>query len=75
VSRLFRPFTSKPDGKSVRARQRRRRELHKAKVAAIALREKIKANQPLTDADHRVLAKMGPRTLRAVGYTPKVTLT
>lgn len=71
---LFRPFTAAKDLRTVRAKLRLRREVATVKRRTLELRAKIKARQPLTDADHRLLAKMGPHTLRAIGYVPRVTL-
>ncbi len=39
-----------------------------------SIKAKLAAGAALSDADHRVLAKCGPKTLAFIGYEPKVTL-
>lgn len=55
------------------AREQRRQVLLKRRVLML-LRGKIAHKEPLTDADHRIIAQAGPKTLEFLGYQPSVTL-
>lgn len=73
--RLFRSFTAGKDRHTVRQRHRRAASDLLVRRRVLELRAKVQAREPLTDEDHRDLAKMKPNTLRLIGYEPKVTLT
>lgn len=74
-ARLFRSFTAGKDRQTVSHRHRRRARRREVILRVAELRAKVQKREPLTDEDHRDLAKMGPNTLLAIGYVPKVTLT
>jgi hypothetical protein len=60
ANRVFRLYRSDP--------------LRKARKRLEALKARIVAREPLSDSDHRILAKCGPKTLAWLGYTPRVVL-
>lgn len=51
-----------------------RGRLKQARGYVDRIREKVQTGEALSDADHRLLAKCGPKTLAYIGYSPKVTL-
>jgi hypothetical protein len=69
-ARLFRSMSTTPDPAKVRLKVRMR----KTHARLSQLRDKIRDRLPLTDGDHRILAKCGPHTLEWLGYDPAVTL-
>lgn len=61
-------------GWAQRANRKRVTLRERTRAAIEPLKAKIAAREPLTDADHRLLAKCGPQTLTYLGYQPRVTL-
>jgi hypothetical protein len=70
AARLFKSF----DGSAMKARATKRHQLKVARGRIDALREKVITGAPLSDVDHRVLAKCGPALLKYIGYERRVTL-
>lgn len=74
VGRLYRSFRAATDRHTVSRRRKRKASDLAVRRRVLELRDKVKAREPLTDEDHRDLAKIGPNTLAAIGYTPRVQL-
>lgn len=66
-ARVFRSFAR------AAALKRQRDEIARARRRIEGIRARVAAGT-LTDADHRLIVKMGPNLLAYIGYEPRVTL-